>query len=413
MLKYFFIPLLISLLFVIDGSAQTWRFPNCGDLEVTNMYFGLNGSDTLYVTVRNNCDTCGQNVYTGLIAYLNEDAFAIEDELYTKPSPYNNDEFEYTLLKNSQFELSDDLRFEMVLLCDTIKYADDFTIKVSHILINEERIMINPNLNCNEIFIDGDFTNYSITIQNEVGNAIANYTGANSPLNINTTPFEDQLYFLSIQHQNLQNVSLQTIITSCNNEDEEIVLEPEFALFSNSIQKFEFYFEDTSFEPNNANELELLIVEDVEIEDKLYTGFEHLDETNSFFVQPNQDNILDYNFVPIRYEDGNYYELREQGEVVFLKDDMNVGDVWFMEFIDDQKTIIYTFELINIFEIYNELETTYEDVYQVKEVIDNSYLTIDNQTSMHYYNKEVGIIRREIAIYISSAYLPITFNRVE
>jgi len=232
-------------------------------------------------------------------------------------------------------------------------------------------------------------------------------------LNINTTPFKDQLYFLFIQNQNLQNVSLQTIVTSCNNENLETALEPEFSLFANSIQKFEFYFEDANFEPNNADELELLIVENVEIEDKLYTSFEHLDETKSFFIQPNQDNILDYNFVPIRYEDGNYYELREQGEVIFLKDDMNVGDVWSMEFIDNQKTIIYTFELVNIFEIYNELETTYEDVYQVKEVIDNSYLTIDNQVSMHYYNREVGIIRREIAIYISSAYLPITFNRIE
>jgi len=129
MLKYFFVSLLTSL-FVTDGSSQTWRFPDCRDLEVTNMCFGLNGSDTLFVTVRNNCDTCEQNVYTGLIAYLNEDAVAVEDELYAKPSPYNNDEFEYTLLTNSQFVLSDSLRFEMVSLCDTIKYADDLVIKI-------------------------------------------------------------------------------------------------------------------------------------------------------------------------------------------------------------------------------------------------------------------------------------------
>jgi len=218
--KFISISIASLLLFVSDIFAQGWRFPDCRDLEITNMQYNSIAADTLFVTVKNNCDTCNQHVYTGLSAYLNEDIVALEDIIYSKPSPENNAEYIYTLLTNQPFELSTKLRFEMVAgLCDTIIYSENLTIKIPpHIIIQPDRITINPNFICKELHIEGDFANYDITIYDELNNSIADFTEADSPLKINTLSFDDLIYFLCIQHQDLEDVRLQTIIKSCNNE---------------------------------------------------------------------------------------------------------------------------------------------------------------------------------------------------
>lgn len=217
-MKYLSCLIIIITFGFIQSQAQNWRFPDCRDLEIANIEFGLTGSDTIFIDVRNNCDSCEQHVYTGLIAYLNDETVAVEDILYSKPSPENNNNFRYTLLTEKPFEISNELRVEMVLLCDSIKYAEEFMINnFSPIVVSEERITINTYPICNEVFIEGDFANYSIIIEDEVGNLMADYTDSNSPLTISTSAFEDQLYFLSIQHQNLQNVGIRTIVKSCYN----------------------------------------------------------------------------------------------------------------------------------------------------------------------------------------------------
>jgi len=211
--KFTSICIITIFLILNEANAQSWRFPDCRDLEVSKINF-IN-TDTLLVTVYNNCDTCDQHVYTGLIAFINEDTVAIEDILGSKPNPANNNEYTYTLLPQKPFQISNNLWFEMAYgLCDSLKFAADLVINIPpHIVLQEERITVNPNLSCNELNIDGDFGNYDIIIFDEFNNSVTNFTGADSPLKINTTAFNNQLYYLTIQHQNLEPVRLRKIIT--------------------------------------------------------------------------------------------------------------------------------------------------------------------------------------------------------
>jgi len=409
MFKISTIYIITIFLIVNEANAQSWRFPDCRDLEVTEINF-IN-IDTMLVTVYNHCDTCDQHVYTGLIAYLNEDTVAIEDVLGSKPNPANNDEYTYTLLPQKPFQISNDLWFEMAYgLCDSLKFADNLVIHIPpYIILNEDRITVNQNLSCNELYIDGDFTNYEIHISDEFNNSVANFTEAESPLKINTTAFDDQLYYLTVQHQNLENVRLRTLVTSCNNEDDETASAPQFNLVADSLILLEYYYDFDGEWP--VEELLLQLVENVEIGNNTYAGFSAPNLTFNGFDQ-NDDGILDYNFLPIRYENGYHYERRENREVVVLKDGINLGDSWSDEFIyESGDTSRYTFDVVAFYETYNEFGIDYENVYQIKETFHFSSAS-HAQISTHYYNEEYGIIRREIPYYISGTYGPIIFNRI-
>ncbi len=109
-LKYKFLYYLsLILLFSISDNiySQSWRFPDCNDLSVTKIEFIDTQHDTLLVSVFNECDTCYQHVYTGLMAYQNNDTLAIDKELLSRPSPPNNSELNYYLIAQKNFEVND------------------------------------------------------------------------------------------------------------------------------------------------------------------------------------------------------------------------------------------------------------------------------------------------------------------
>jgi hypothetical protein len=82
-MKYLII-LISFLLLMGTAPAQVVHFLSCEDLEITKMQFDqTTGNDTLYITVYNDCDTCDQNVYSGVIVYRGEviNSIAVEDTL--------------------------------------------------------------------------------------------------------------------------------------------------------------------------------------------------------------------------------------------------------------------------------------------------------------------------------------------
>lgn len=114
---------------------QVTDFPSCEDLKVTKMLFDqTTGKDTLYVTIYNDCDTCVQVVYTGVIVYIGEviNSIAVEDTLaidyyYTSErSPDNNTERTYTAIVKKDFDLSQkNFKVGLLGVCDSIPLAPD------------------------------------------------------------------------------------------------------------------------------------------------------------------------------------------------------------------------------------------------------------------------------------------------
>ena len=108
-------------------SAQGWRFPDCRDLYITKVEVPISAEDKLYITIASQCDTCQQHVYTGLRVHLGADTLAVEDVLFSKPSPDNNASHRYTLTVQSPFEFTESLRVEMVAgICDSLSFAPDW-----------------------------------------------------------------------------------------------------------------------------------------------------------------------------------------------------------------------------------------------------------------------------------------------
>lgn len=200
---------------------------------------------------------------------------------------------------------------------------------------------------------------------------------------------------------------LGSIFASC--ADENIEPGPQFQLFADKTLKFEYSY---NYDHNHWPmwELNLSLVDGLEINDRLYTAFAYSDGSKSSF---GDDSILDYNFLPIRYERGLYYEYRCTNEVVILKDKLKQGDTWTSEFQCGDEIITYTFEVVEKHETYNEFGVEYADVFQVREIAHTDKPGSSGAISMHYYNKEKGIVRREMPMYVSGTFGPMFFNRIE
>jgi hypothetical protein len=110
---------------VNDNLKQESMFPSCDQLEIIELSF-LNAqfvgdrSDTLQVKIRNNCKSCTQYVYTGLIAYADQDTLAIDVLFTSQLSPVNGESREYLLKATNPFETKDITRLEMYQVCDSI-----------------------------------------------------------------------------------------------------------------------------------------------------------------------------------------------------------------------------------------------------------------------------------------------------
>ncbi len=139
-MKNLIVLILFSLL-MVTAPAQVVHFPSCEDLTITKMQFDqTTDKDTLYVTVYNDCDTCNQAAYTGILVVANDDTLATTRTLISRPSPANNSFFTYNLYpKNGKFGLSTSLKVEMYLVCDSIPFAPDAILSIKEERIKEKK----------------------------------------------------------------------------------------------------------------------------------------------------------------------------------------------------------------------------------------------------------------------------------
>ena len=130
---------------IVTAPAQVVYSPSCENLTITKMQFDqTTGKDTLYITVYNDCDTCIQAVYTGIIVYRGEviNSIAVEDTLaidyyYTSEfTPENNAERTYTAIVKKDFVLfQKNFKVGLVGVCDSIPLSPDIILS-----LKEERI---------------------------------------------------------------------------------------------------------------------------------------------------------------------------------------------------------------------------------------------------------------------------------
>ena len=200
---------------------------------------------------------------------------------------------------------------------------------------------------------------------------------------------------------------------SCN--EESIKPEPQFQIFADQTLKYEYYYDYEGWGQWPVNVLQLQVIEGLRFNNKLYNGFSNSDDSKPDFDLSNGDDVLDFNFLPIRYENGKYFELRGSKELIILKDNLRKDDTWEHNFrTDDEEIITYTFEVLEKHQVYKANKDEYQNVFQIKETFHtNNPGSNGDQISMHFYNRQMGIIRREIPVYVSGTYAPIVFNRIK
>jgi hypothetical protein len=144
--------ILISfILFIVSAAAQKVYSPACEYFEITKMQFDqTTGKDTLYVTVYNDCDTCGQSVYTGIIAYRGEfidvttveDTLAIDKYYTTETTPDNNTAKTYTAIVKKDFALSEHFKVALIGVCDSIPFSPDIILGLKAESIKDKKKVI-------------------------------------------------------------------------------------------------------------------------------------------------------------------------------------------------------------------------------------------------------------------------------
>lgn len=209
--------------------------------------------------------------------------------------------------------------------------------------------------------------------------------------------------------KNFQLIACLFLLISCSLEEPEPT--DQFNLFKEENLKFEYSVEGS----DNQEILNLKIVERVERNNTLYYGF----YDNGSVPQPSftlhmENDVLGFNFLPLRYKNGNYYELRGDKELLILKDEIQKGDSWIETYDDFGHTSTHTFKVVALFPSFKEFGTEYKDVYRIQETKSSTNPgTNGDLVSYHYYNKLKGIIRREIPVHESGTFGSITFNRKE
>jgi len=145
-------------------SAQSWRFPDCGDLEVTQLNFIDN--DTLTTLIYNNCDTCAIHAYTGIEVYgTNDMLLARSFHPSTESSPDNKTDKIYELLILQAFNLGDIERIRMDRICDSMSINENvLNIEGNNSTETYVRIYPNPANEFIDIFISTTIMILDITI---------------------------------------------------------------------------------------------------------------------------------------------------------------------------------------------------------------------------------------------------------
>jgi hypothetical protein len=209
--------ILISfLLLMISVSAQVDYSTNCKYFEITKMQFDQTaGKDTLYVTVYNDCDTCGQSVYTGIIVYRGEfisltaveDTLAIDRYWTAERTPENNAERTYTAIVKKDFDLSlKNFKVGLLGVCDSIPLSPDVILSIKEENIKEKQIVI---LQSNGVLTtEPGQAIKDISIYNLAGQLVQKRAGIfSSEYRLNA--LNPGMYLISVVLQNNEQVSLK------------------------------------------------------------------------------------------------------------------------------------------------------------------------------------------------------------
>ncbi len=209
-------------------------------------------------------------------------------------------------------------------------------------------------------------------------------------------------------------VLISLIMTSCR--DNSTICHHEnidFPIAEKMDMKFEYFYtypETTGWPIESLN----LVMENLVSNEKNYSAF-YYDETFEHPSYFNDGGELIFNFLPIRKENNNYFELRYgEQDVLILKDGIQVGDSWesIVPSQDGSSLNITNFEVVDKIDALEIAGQIFSNVFKVKETLTSDFSPSDEIISYHYYNTTHGIVKREIPTYVSGTYGPITFNRI-
>lgn len=184
-------------------------------LEVTKMVFNAN-RDTIFITIKNNCNDCGENVYTGVIVYRGqlfnisevEDTLAI-DILYTSEwTPENNSERTYTAIVKKDFGLNEEFKVGLVGVCSKLPMSPDVVLNLNEESILDKKKVIIKN---NRLLIpDPDQTIKHVSIYNLSGQLALKETAVNTSF-YDLKIAEPGLYLVSVTLYSGEKVNLKYV----------------------------------------------------------------------------------------------------------------------------------------------------------------------------------------------------------
>ncbi len=219
----------------------------------------------------------------------------------------------------------------------------------------------------------------------------------------------------------IQFLVLVLFLSSCSKD--AIEPNPQFNFFENKQLSFEYYDPTVIADYLIISDLKIK-VEQVRLNGRDYQGFyDHENFPTPIFALSATENLLGFNLLPIRYENGNYFEYRgthnfwgieSTNEVLILKDDLKKGDEWMSaQVLDNGELLTHEFEVIEQHDVFVKFGIEHLDVFQIKETMTSNNPLVDKSISMHFYNREKGIIRRELPHQVSGTFSSLILSRME
>lgn len=209
--------LILNLLLMITAPAQVVYSPTCEDLKVTKMQFDqTTDKDTLYVTVYNDCDTCNQAVYSGVIVYRGEvinsvgveDTLAIDYYYTSERTPENNSERTYTAIVKKEFAFSENFKVGLLGVCELIPLSSDISLSLEE----EKTKGFNKVILQNNILISGSGqTIKDVSVYNMSGQLMQKINEIFSS-EYKLKPEKSGIYLVSVTLSNNEVVNLKSFI---------------------------------------------------------------------------------------------------------------------------------------------------------------------------------------------------------
>lgn len=208
--------ILISFsLLMINAPAQVDYSTNCKYFEITKIQFDqTTGKDTLYVTVYNDCDSCVQNVYTGIIVYRGkfieistvEDTLAIDIKYSTELTPGNNAERTYTAIVKKDFNLSQSFKVGLLGVCDSIPLSPNVILGLKEESIKDKKKVLLQNNNI--LIAEPGQTIKDVSIYSLPGQLVHKKSGIFSS-EYTLKPMKPGIYVVSVSLSNGEVVNLK------------------------------------------------------------------------------------------------------------------------------------------------------------------------------------------------------------